>query len=172
MVRRGLKFIARNTLLTVLAILFTALDIQPATLYAVNFSFPNLVYCLFCAWILHTSKGPSLAMVLVTFCVLEIVYGLPPGLWTALMLVATEIVRAKGPRLAAFHFIAEWALVAGLFAAALLLFQLVLLLTFSQAMTTFAISSYLVTTTISYPIIVALTAIMFRIGKGSETQYR
>ena len=169
MVRRGLRLIARHTMLIVLAILFTAVDLQPATLHAVNFSFPNLVYCLFCAWILHTSKGASFFVILITFAVLETVYGLPPGLWTALMLVATEIVRTSGPRLTTIHFAAEWALVSGLFAAALVLFQLVLLLTFSQAMTPFSIISYLVSTTLSYPVIAALTAIVYRVGRESGT---
>ena len=143
-------------------------DIQPATFLSGSFSFPNLVYCLVCAWIVRSPQWAPAPVVAVVFFSLEVIYGLPPGLWTALMLVATELLRAGTPQLGRYTFVVEWAMVSLLFTLALLLYQLALLLTFAQAMTTGAMGRYLVATALCYPLAAGIASLVTRRGRADD----
>ncbi|MCY4542013.1 MAG: hypothetical protein OXB95_06405 [Rhodobacteraceae bacterium] len=168
MIRRGLANAAQFSAVAVLSILATVVDIQPATPLSGSFNFPNLVYCLICAWIIRSPRNAPALVVAALFLLLEVIYGLPPGLWTALMLVATELLRSVSPRLGSYSFVAEWAFVCLLFSLALLLYQLALLLTFAQAMTTVAMTKYIVSTALCYPLAAAIASLVVRRGRASD----
>ena len=75
---------------------------------------PDILLCLIFAWVVR--RPDFLPVLLVTFVLLleDMLLMRPPGLWTALVVVATEFLRARIALARELSFWTEWALVAGL----------------------------------------------------------
>ncbi len=75
---------------------------------------PDILLCLIFAWIVR--RPDFLPVLLVAFVLLleDLLLMRPPGLWTALVVVATEFLRARIALARELSFWTEWALVAGL----------------------------------------------------------
>lgn len=94
----------------VLALIF--FRILPLGALAGRFPGPDLVMCLACAWVI---RRPDLlpALVIAGAVLLEdMVLMRPPGLWAALMILGTEVLRTRSAFSRELSFLAEWAMVA------------------------------------------------------------
>lgn len=86
---------------------------------------PDVLLCIVFAW---TMRRPDyLPAILITVVVLleDMILMRPPGLWTALVVIASEFVRARVALTRELNFGVEWLLVAGMMVAMLLVYRLV-----------------------------------------------
>lgn len=90
---------------------------------------PDLLLCVIFAW---TMRRPDyLPAVLIASVVLleDLVLMRPPGLWTALVLIASEFIRNRVALTRELNFAVEWFLVAGIMVGMLLVYRMVFALT-------------------------------------------
>lgn len=145
---RGL-FLAFASLIVLVRLL--PLDTVPGTLPA-----PDILVCLTFAWVLRRPDHVPPLMIAAVFLICDMLFLRPPGLWAALMLVATEFLRAREGDLAReLPFALEWAMVAGVLAAATLAEALVLTVFLVPRPPIGVALSHMLITLLSYPVIVA-----------------
>lgn len=91
---------------------------------------PDILLCLIFAWVVR--RPDFLPVLLVAFVLLleDLLLMRPPGLWTALVVVATEFLRARIALARELSFWTEWALVAGLMFGLLVAYRLVFSMAF------------------------------------------
>jgi len=87
---------------------------------------PDLMLCLIMAWIVRRPDYLPMPLILGVILVEDLVLMRPPGLWTAIMVLATEFLRGRTILTRELSFPVEWALVSGLMVAMLLSYRLIL----------------------------------------------
>ena len=91
---------------------------------------PDLLLCLIMAWVMR--RPDYLPVLLIGFVVLveDLILMRPPGLWTALVVLATEFLRSRVALTRELNFVVEWLLVSGLMMTMLLAYRLVFAIAF------------------------------------------
>ena len=79
--------------------------------------FPDVLLLMTLAWVLRRPDHVPALAVAAVFLAADFLYLRPPGLWAALAVLATELIRAREPGWRDLPFGAEWALIAGIMAA-------------------------------------------------------
>lgn len=74
---------------------------------------PDFLLALTIAWLLRQPSFVPIGVIVGVFLLADFLLQRPPGLWTALVLVMTESLRARRSALTEFNFLIEWAWVAG-----------------------------------------------------------
>lgn len=78
---------------------------------------PDVLLAVTLAWVLRRPDHVPALAVAAVFLAADFLYLRPPGLWAALAVLATELIRAREPGWRDLPFGAEWALIAGIMAA-------------------------------------------------------
>lgn len=119
--RRGWSgpWAGRATYLLLAAVLLTVpllpLDTVPRT-----FAMPDILLGVTAAWAARRPDTLPILLVAAVFLLADLLFQRPPGLHTALVLILTEWLRRRAPRLRRGSFLGEWAAVGtGLAAVAL-----------------------------------------------------
>jgi rod shape-determining protein MreD len=73
---------------------------------------PDLILALTCAWVVRRPDFVPVTLVALVFLLTGLLFQLPPGLWAALVLIATETLRGRSAGLRDLTFAAEWVTVA------------------------------------------------------------
>jgi rod shape-determining protein MreD len=126
---------------------------------------PDLLLCVIFAW---TMRRPDyLPVVLIAGVVLleDLLLMRPPGLWTALVLLASEFVRGRVALTRELNFAVEWLLVMGLMFGIVLLNRLVFaMVLLPQPGFGFALAQ-LVWSVLCYPVVVFLSRVVLDLHK-------
>lgn len=128
---------------------------------------PDLLLCLMLAWV--TQRPDHLPTGLIALVVLaeDMVLMRPPGLWTAIVVLATEFLRARSALTRELGFMAEWLLIAGVMVAMLLAYRLAFAVTFmTQPGFGFAFAQT-IGSVLMYPVIVWLLRVVMNLRKPS-----
>jgi rod shape-determining protein MreD len=128
---------------------------------------PDLMLCLMLAWV--TQRPDHLPTGLIALVVLteDMILMRPPGLWTAIVVLATEFLRARSTLTRELGFMAEWLLIAGVMVAMLLAYRLAFAVTFmTQPGFGFAFAQT-VGSILMYPVIVWLLRVVIHLRKPS-----
>lgn len=91
---------------------------------------PDLLLCLIMAWMVRRPEFLPLPIIVVVILIEDFLLMRPPGLWTALLVVATEFLRTRVALTRELNFPVEWMLVSGLMLGMTLTYQLTLAVTF------------------------------------------
>lgn len=121
--------LAMAALYLALALAIMALHLMPHNLSPGRWPGPDLLLCLTFAWVLRRPEHVPVLAIALAFLVADLLYQRPPGLWSALVLAACEILRARAYVTRPLAFAMEWALVGILVLAMVLGEWVVLLLT-------------------------------------------
>lgn len=91
---------------------------------------PDLMLCLMLAWV--TRRPDHLPAVLIALVVLveDLILLRPPGLWAAIVVLATEFLRSRSALTRELGFVAEWVMVGVVMMVMLLAYRLVLAVAF------------------------------------------
>ncbi len=126
---------------------------------------PDLLLAVTLAWVVRRPDYLPVLLIAAVFLLADFLFQRPPGLWAALIVILTEVLRAQAKSLRTASFPMEWATVAfGIVAlmlayrvtnAAVLLPQAPLALTLIQ----------MVLTILIYPVIVLLSHLLFGIRR-------
>lgn len=126
---------------------------------------PDLILAMTFAWVLRRPEFVPAPMIALVFLMIDLLYQLPPGLWSAFVLLGTETLRARAPGLRDLTFPAEWITVAITLAMMMLGYQLVLAVLLIDRPPLGLSLMQLFMTLLFYPLVVAASQIVFGVRK-------
>lgn len=148
-----------------LALTLLFLRLLPLGSVAGDWPGPDLLLCLIFAWVMR--RPDFLPVLLIGGVVLleDLILLRPPGLWTALVILATEFVRARVTLTRELQFLTEWLLVAGIMFALLIAYRLAFAVAFlPQPAFGFSLLQTL-WSILCYPLVVAISRFAFDLRK-------
>jgi rod shape-determining protein MreD len=126
---------------------------------------PDLLVCVIMAWIVRRPDFLPMPLILVVILAEDLILMRPPGLWTAIVIIATEFLRSRIALTRELSFIVEWLLIAGVMLGMMLAYRLVLGLAFvPQPPFGFAIVQVLWSIAL-YPAVVGLSRLALDLRK-------
>ena len=131
---------------------------------------PDIAFCFIAAWILRRSDYSSVVVIAGTTLLMEIIFFRPPGLWTALVLLAAEYLRRNAERIRYLSFPAEWTHIAVVYLAISATYHLLMTMSFVSQPNFRGLLLQVLVTVLLYPLIVAVTVHVFRVRKPSSTE--
>lgn len=91
---------------------------------------PDILLCLIFAWIVRRPDYLPVLLVAMVLLLDDLLLMRPPGLWTALVVLAAEFIRSRVALTRELSFWTEWALVAGLMVGLLLAYRMIFAIAF------------------------------------------
>jgi rod shape-determining protein MreD len=126
---------------------------------------PDALMCLTIAWVMRRPDYLPALLIAMVFLVEDMILLRPPGLWAALILMATEFLRSRAALTRELNFTVEWLLAAGLMLALLMVYRLVFAIALMpQPGFGFALMQT-IWSILCYPLVVALSAVFFDLRK-------
>lgn len=126
---------------------------------------PDLMLCLVFAWVLRRPSYMPAPLVAAVFLVEDLLLMRPPGLWAVLVVLGTEFLRGRQALLREFTFPAEWALVAGLGFALLVIERMALFLTMVPQPALGQALLQMIFTMLAYPLVVLASHFILKVRK-------
>ena len=118
---------------------------------------PDLLLCLIFAWTVRRPEYLPVLMIASVVLLEDMLLMRPPGLWTGLVILASEFIRSRVALTRDLNFGVEWLLVAGLMVAVFLAYRVIFTLCFlPQPAFGFALVQIL-WSVIAYPVVVAVS---------------
>lgn len=112
----------------VIAAAIAFVQLLPLDLRAQPIPGPDVLTLLAFSWVVMRPEFVPVALLAVVFFLGDILFMRPLGLWTALVILGAEFLRSRSVALRDASFLAEWALVTGVFSAILVANTLILAL--------------------------------------------
>ena len=154
-----------------LAILVLFAHLLPLQTMPRGFAGPDLLVAFTFAWVLRRPDfAPPIAIAAVML-VADMLLQRPPGLWSVLVLLASEWLKGQDRRLRENTFAAEWITVAIALAAITLLYRLVLGLLIVSPGTLFLVVMQYGLTILCYPVAVAVSALVFGVRRPAPGEF-
>ena len=144
-------------LFVALSLVLLFLRLLPLGSLAGKWPGPDILLCLIFAWTMRRPDYLPLALIAVVVLVEDLILMRPPGLWTGLVILASEFVRSRAALTRELNFGVEWLLVAGLMIGLLLAYRLIFaMVLLPQPAFGFAVVQTL-WSILCYPAVVAVT---------------
>ncbi|MGB0660551.1 MAG: rod shape-determining protein MreD [Mangrovicoccus sp.] len=156
-------------LFTALAALFLLAQLLPLDTVPGGWPGPDLLLCLACAWVLRAPAHVPFALLAALFFAADLLLQRPPGLWTALALIVTEILRVRQLQLRPLALPFELGLVAIFFTGMTFGQWAILGLTFADQPRLGMMLLQNFVTLLAYPLVVMVLHGIFGIRKRSQT---
>ena len=126
---------------------------------------PDIILLIALSWLVMRPDYVPVTLLAVVFLAVDLLLMRPPGLWTALAVLAGEFLRARQPQLRAASFLVEWALV-GAIILAMTLANAAILSIFAVDQPGIGLTIIrLIFTILCYPIVVILAGRAFGVRK-------
>lgn len=126
---------------------------------------PDLILCVMLAWVMRRPDYLPVLIIAAVVLLEDVVLMRPLGLWTALVILATEFLRSRAALTRELSFAVEWMLVAGLMVGLLLGYRLFFALAFlPQPGFGFAMTQTL-WSILCYPLVVMASRLMLDLRK-------
>ena len=138
------------------------LPLEPVTTF---WAAPDLMIALTFAWVLRRPEYAPLVFIAGAFLLADFLFHRPPGLWAALVLIGSQTLRAKAPDLRDLTFPMEWLSVATTLIAITIGYRIVLLILVIDAPPLSLSLIQVLTTLVSYPLVVLASQTIFRVRK-------
>jgi rod shape-determining protein MreD len=126
---------------------------------------PDLLFALTAAYVVRRPELVPFWAVGGIFLLNDVMHMLPLGLWTFLVLLAVEFMRARFSRFREYMFPLEWLIVALIFGLALIVQTLVLKVLFVPTPRVAELIRLFMITVAAYPLVVGFLALLFGIRK-------
>lgn len=126
---------------------------------------PDLLLCLILAWVIRRPDFLPMPLILIVILGEDLILGRPPGLWTAIVIIATEILRGRVALTRELNFLVEWMLISGVMLAMMLAYRLALGIAFVPQ-SAFGFAAVQVLWSIGlYPLVVGLSRLILDLRK-------
>lgn len=159
-----------RSLFVVLGLLLIALKLMPLGLAGATVPAPDFLIALCFAWLLRQPAVVPIGAIVLVFLLADFLFQRPPGLWTLLVLLASESLRRRRARMTELPFFAEWAIFAGAVMALLVANRVALwILMVDQTSLGLTLAHGIVTVAI-YPLVVAVSKFVFGLRKMRPTE--
>jgi rod shape-determining protein MreD len=158
------RWLGRLTFLG-LALLIVFAQLLPLNTIPRLWASPDLLLALTLVWVARRPDLLPVPLIALVFLVTDLLFQRPPGLWTALVLILTEIVRARAATLRNVPFPLEWMTVAAGILAVTLANRAVLAIVLTpQAPLGLTLIQTLMTVLV-YPLVVGLSHVLFGVSR-------
>lgn len=126
---------------------------------------PDLLLCLILAWVIRRPDFLPMPLILVVILIEDLILMRPPGLWTAIVVIATEFLRSRVTLTRELNFLVEWMVISGVMLGMMLAYRLALGLAFvPQPAFGFAVVQLLWSVAL-YPLVVGLSRLVLDLRK-------
>lgn len=126
---------------------------------------PDLLLSVMLAWVMRRPDYLPVVMIAAIVMLEDVVLMRPPGLWTALVVLATEFLRSRAALTRELSFAVEWTLIAGLMVGLLLAYRLFFAVAFlPQPAFGFAMTQTL-WSILCYPVVVMASRLILDLRK-------
>jgi rod shape-determining protein MreD len=140
-------------------------NILPIHLVPRGYPGPDLLICITFAWVLRRPQYVPTPLIALVFLVTDMLFMRPPGLWTALVVLGVEFLRAKESTSRELPFLVEWAMVSGVLLVMTLADRLVQSALLINQVGFGLVLLQFVTTILAYPLIVLLSYLLFGVKR-------
>ncbi|MFW2543352.1 rod shape-determining protein MreD [Primorskyibacter sp. 2E107] len=166
MVERGPAHIwaMRGTYLA-LAMVVIFLHLLPLQTMPRQFAGPDLLVALTFAWALRRPDYVPMVLVAGVMLLADLLFGRPPGLWAALVLIATEWLKRRDRRMRDTTFVAEWITVAVVLVLLQIAYRLTLGVLIVPGGALFLSVMQCAMTVLVYPAVVGLSHVILRVRR-------
>ncbi|MEM9970151.1 MAG: rod shape-determining protein MreD [Pseudomonadota bacterium] len=132
---------------------------------------PDVILLATFAWVLRRPEYVPVWLIAVVFLVCDFLFMRPPGLWAAIVVVGSEMLRSRIHQLRDQSFLLEWASVASVITAMFIAYSLLLALFLVDQPGLGLTLIRLILTLLTYPVVVVLAARTFGVRRmtGGET---
>lgn len=118
---------------------------------------PDLLLCLAFAWTMRRPEYLPVWLLALVLLVEDFLLMRPPGLWTALVILAAEFIRSRIALTRELNFGVEWLLVAGLMLGTFLAYRLIFALAFLPQPELGYAAIQIIWSILCYPAVVAVS---------------
>ena len=126
---------------------------------------PDLLLCIMLAWVMRRPDYLPVLMITLIVFLEDVMLMRPLGLWTALVVLATEFLRSRAALTRELSFAVEWMLIAGLMIGLLLAYRLFFAVAFvPQPAFGFALTQT-IWSILCYPIVVMASRLILDLRK-------
>lgn len=146
-----------------LAIVFVQL--LPLETMPRSIGFPDAMLCLVLTWAARRPDYVPALLIGAVFLLADFLFQRPPGLWTALVLILTEMLRARAAGLRAMPFPVEWATVAAGIVGITIAYRAVLAMVLVPQAPLGLTLTQMVLTILFYPVVVGLSHVVFGVSR-------
>lgn len=130
-----------------------------------NLPGPDLLLCVIMAWVMRRPDYLPVLMITAFLFLEDIMLMRPLGLWTALVVLATEFLRSRAALTRELSFAVEWMLIAGLMTGLLLAYRLFFAVSFlPQPAFGFALTQT-IWSILCYPFVVMVSRLLLDLRK-------
>lgn len=154
-----------------LAAVLILLHILPMDIGPKGYPGPDILLCITFVWVLRRPHYVPPLLIAAVFLLTDILYMRPPGLWTALVVIATEMLRNREAALREQQIPVEMGTVAVVLIALHLIYWLVLLI-FAVPQAWFGmLLLQLIATLLAYPMIAAMARLVFKVQRLDPAEF-
>ncbi|MGP1357783.1 rod shape-determining protein MreD [Roseicyclus sp.] len=154
-----------RALFLVLCMVLITMRLLPLGLGESNLPGPDLILALTFAWLLRQPAVVPLGVIVAVFVMADFLFQRPPGLWTALAVVASESLRRRRLQMTEFPFLVEWGAIAGAVMGMVIAERLLLWMLFLDLPPLGLSLTHGIVTIAIYPVIVAVSKFVFGLRK-------
>lgn len=159
-----------RVLFVALALLVITMKILPLNLAASGIPWPDVLVLLAFAWMVRQPNLVPLGLLAAVFLLADFLLQRPPGLWTLLMVFASESVRRRRLTMAEFPFLVEWGAVAVAIMGMVLLNRLILWMLLVDLDSLGLTLAHAIVTIVTYPVVVGISKFVFGLRKLGPTE--
>ncbi|MEY3005517.1 MAG: hypothetical protein RLZZ491_2693 [Pseudomonadota bacterium] len=142
----------------------------PLSLDATGLPGPDLLLALTLAWLLRQPAVVPIGSIVLVFLLADILFQRPPGLWTLLVVGASESLRQRRLSMTEFTFFLEWSAFGGAVFALFFLERLGLWLLMVDLPPLGLVIAHAIVTAAVYPVVVAVSKFLFGLRKIGAAQ--
>ncbi|MFT7058067.1 MAG: rod shape-determining protein MreD [Pseudorhodobacter sp.] len=128
---------------------------------------PDFLLCLMLAWVTQRPDHLPIWLIAIVVVAEDLILMRPPGLWTALVILATEFLRSRSALTRELGFATEWLLIAGVMLAMLLTYRLVFIVAFLDQPGFGYAFAQTIGSILMYPVVVGLLRFAINLRKPS-----
>lgn len=154
----------------VLSLFLITMKLLPLNLAASGIPGPDLLVLLAFAWMVRQPALVPIGLLLVVFLLADFLFMRPPGLWTALLLIAAESLRRRRLSMTELPFLVEWGTVAVLIMGMVLLNRIVLWMLLVDLNSLGLTLAHGIVTIAVYPVVVGISKFVFGVRKLGPTE--
>ncbi|KEP70206.1 rod shape-determining protein MreD [Thioclava sp. BHET1] len=162
--RRRLSY---RTLYVCIALVLIFIRLMPINHVPGGLPGPDLTLALTLAWVLRRPEYVPALLIVAVFLLEDMLFWRPIGLWAVIVLGATEFTRAREQALRDLPFALEWALVAVLLVAMMLVKRLVLLVVLVEQPALGLELFQMLMTLAAYPVVVLVSRVAFGLRRAA-----
>ncbi len=148
-----------------LCLLLIFLQLVPLNLEPGGWAAPDLLLAVTVAWIARRPDFAPFIVIAVLYLLTDLLFQRPPGLWAALVLILTEVLRARATRIRNVPLMLEWGSVAvGIVAITIINRTVLAIVMMPQAPLGLTLIQMLMTIAV-YPVVVIVAHYLFGVAR-------